>query len=70
MYVTDGAYSSQDELITYGVGRRNSTSGVNASVIGNSLNVIVSGSNNVVVVNSHQDNSGQPDRRPERGAEP
>jgi holdfast attachment protein HfaA len=56
MYVND-AYSSQDGL-TYGVGRRNSSSGVNASVIGNSLNVVVQGNNNVVVVNSKQDNSG------------
>lgn len=56
MYVND-AYSSQDGL-TYGVGRRSSSSGVNASVIGNSLNVVVQGSNNVVVVNSKQDNSG------------
>lgn len=57
MYVNGGTYSSQDGL-TYGVGRRNSSSGVNASVIGNSLNVVVAGNNNVVVVNSHQDNSG------------
>jgi len=56
MYVND-TYSSQDGL-TYGVGRRNISSGVNASIIGNSLNVVVQGSNNVVVVNSNQDNSG------------
>ncbi len=56
MYVND-TYSSQDGL-TYGVGRRSSVSGVNASIIGNSLNVIVQGSNNVVVVNSNQENSG------------
>jgi holdfast attachment protein HfaA len=40
-----------------GVGFGNSSNGT-ASAIGNSLNVITTGSNNTVIVNSHQTNNG------------
>ena len=41
-----------------GVGVSNPTANGTATAIGNSLNVITTGSNNTVVVNSIQDNSG------------
>ena len=56
MYV-DNSYSSSDGL-TYGVSRGTTGASTNASAIGNSLNVVVAGSYNTVIVNSTQDNSG------------
>jgi holdfast attachment protein HfaA len=56
MYV-DNSYSSTDGL-TYGVSRGTTGASTNASAIGNSLNVVVGGKYNTVIVNSTQDNSG------------
>lgn len=54
----DGSYSSQDGL-TYGVGRNRTGAGsATGTAIGNSLNVVVSGSNNTVIVTADQENSG------------
>lgn len=52
------SYSSQDGL-TYGVGRYGSGAGTaTGTAIGNSLNVVVSGRNNTVIVTADQNNSG------------
>ena len=56
MYV-GGSYSSSDGL-TYGVSRGTTGASTNATAIGNSLNVVVSGKYNTVIVNSTQENSG------------
>lgn len=56
MYV-DNSYSSTGGL-TYGVSRSMTGASTNASAIGNSLNVVVAGSYNTVIVNSTQENTG------------
>lgn len=54
----NGSYSSSDRL-TYGVGRGGSGAGTSTgTAIGNSLNVVVSGRYNTVIVNAEQNNSG------------
>lgn len=53
----DSTYSSSDGL-TYGVSRGMTGASTNASAIGNSLNVIVAGNYNTVIVTANQENSG------------
>lgn len=58
---TDSTYSSTSQNgLTYGVGRGSTGAGTSTSgtAIGNSLNVIVAGRYNTVIVNSTQENSG------------
>lgn len=52
------SYTSQDGL-TYGVGRNSAGAGsATGTAIGNSLNVVVAGSYNTVIVTADQNNSG------------
>jgi len=52
------SFTNQDGL-TYGVGRNSSGAGsATGTAIGNSLNVVVAGSYNTVIVTADQDNSG------------
>lgn len=61
--IVNGVYAgstfSNQEGLTYGVGRSGSGAGTTTgTAIGNSLNVIVSGSYNTVIVSAEQNNSG------------
>jgi len=52
------SFTNQDGL-TYGVGRNSAGAGsVNGTAIGNSLNVVVAGNYNTVIVTADQNNSG------------
>jgi hypothetical protein len=58
---TDSTYSSTSQQgLTYGVGRGSTGAGTGSSgtAIGNSLNVVVAGRYNTVIINSTQENSG------------
>lgn len=59
--IVNGVYAgstfSQTDGLTYGVGRRNSSTST-GTAIGNSLNVVVSGRYNTVIVDSTQVNNG------------
>lgn len=58
---TDSTYSSTSQNgLTYGVGRSSTGTGTGTSgtAIGNSLNVVVAGRYNTVIINSTQENSG------------